>query len=130
MRARLAGPIALLFVLAACSTLSPGADPVVVNAERTTALAVDTFDTFLHLEYNNRAQLAAISPEIHKYAETIRRNGQTWLQTARTLTQAYKTNGTAQNKASLETAIAVLAAAISDSQKYIAQAQSATAAHP
>jgi hypothetical protein len=106
MRARPAYPLALLFVLAACSTLTPGADPVVVNAERTTALAADTFDTFLHVEYNNRAQLAAISPAIHTYAEVLRRNGQTWLQTARALTKTYEANRTAQNKASLQTAVA------------------------
>ncbi len=107
--------------LTSCATVQPGADPVVVNAERTTALAVDTFDTFLQFEYTNRAGVAAVAPAAHDYAEVIRRNGQAWLQNARALTRAYKLNRTPENKASLQTAIAVLQSAITISQQYLSK---------
>jgi hypothetical protein len=122
--------VALLAVaLVSCATM-PGSDPVVVNSEKTTQVAFDVFDAFVTLEHNNRAQLAAVSPEIHKYAEVIRRNGLTWLGTARSLTKAYKTNRTPENKASLLTAVSVLTTAIAESQKYIAQANRASASSP
>ncbi len=112
---------AMGFGLTSCAEITVGADSVVVNAERTTALAVDTFDSFLQFEYSNRAQLAAVSPGIHTYAEVIRRNGQQWLMSARTLTRAYKEHRTAENKANLETAIAVLQTAITQAQMYLAK---------
>lgn len=129
----LALPLAALTVasgtlaLQGCATLVPNADPVVVNAERTTALAKDTFDTLLHVEFDNRAALGQVSPEIHRYAEVVRRNGTNWLQSARVLTQSYKLNRTPENKASLQTAIAVLQTAMTESNKYLAQSSTAQA---
>jgi len=114
-------PLTLLLVLAACAQLQPGADPVVVNAERTASLAADTFDTFLKIEYDNRAALQTLSPAIHQYAETLRAKGPTWLASLRALTKAYKFNRSPENKASLQTAIAVVTAAMQESNKYIGQ---------
>src|SRR5688572_9560710 len=91
-----------------CSSILPGNDPVVVNAERTTAIALDTFDTFLKFEYENKESLEKISKDIHKVAETIRKNGKDWLVSARTLTVSYKKNRSPENKFQLMTAIAVL----------------------
>jgi hypothetical protein len=121
--------LALAIAFSGCATL-PGSDPVVVNSEKTTQVAFDVFDAFVTLEYNNRAQLAAVSPEIHKYAEVIRRNGLTWLGTARSLTKAYKTSRTPENKASLLTAVSVLQTAIAEAQKYIAQANKVSGSSP
>jgi hypothetical protein len=111
---------AQLFVLASGCAILKGQDPIVVNAERTTAIALDVFDTFLHYEYDNREALAKISPDIHKVAETIRRHGKEWLITARNLTKAYKENRSDQNKFQLVTAISVLQSAMSESTKYLA----------
>lgn len=111
--------LAISFVLGGCKLL-PGQDPVVVNAERTTAIALDTFDAFLKFEYEKKEELAKISPDIHKVAENIRKNGKNWLMTARELTKAYKQNRSAENKFNLMTALAVLQSAMSESQKYIA----------
>jgi len=114
-------PLSLVVILAACAPLQPGADPVVVNAERTANLAADTFDTFLKIEYDNRAALQTLSPAIHQYAETVRAKGPTWLASLRALTKAYKFNRSSENKASLQTAIAVVTAAMQESNKYIGQ---------
>jgi hypothetical protein len=114
-------PLIFILCLAACAPLQPGADPIVVNAERTANLAADTFDVFLKLEYDNRAALQTLSPAIHQYAETLRAKGPVWLDSLRALTKAYKFNRTSENKASLQTAISVVTAAMTESSKYIGQ---------
>jgi len=112
--------IALTAMLCACAVTPGGGDPVVINAEKTTALAVDTFDSFLQYEYNNRAALESVSPAIHEYANYVRANGQKWLQTARSMTQAYKHNRDENNKANLTTAISTLQEAVNQISKYMA----------
>ncbi|MBA3652376.1 MAG: hypothetical protein H0W66_13075, partial [Chthoniobacterales bacterium] len=62
-----------------------------------------------------------------RYAEVVRRNGTNWLQSARVLTQSYKLNRTPENKASLQTAIAALQTAMTESNKYLAQSSTAQA---
>jgi hypothetical protein len=109
-------PLSLLLV--GCGSIQPGNDPVVVNAERTTQLAVDVFDTFLQWEYSNRQALSA-TPEVRQSADFIRAKGQDWLVTARSMTQAYKQNRTPENKANLETAMAVLRSAIGEARHYL-----------
>lgn len=99
--------------------LLPGQDPIVVNAERATAIAMDTFDSFMKYEFDNRVALARVSPDIHKVAERIRVNGKQWLLTARTLTKTYKANRSDENKFQLMTAVAVLQSAMAESQRYI-----------
>lgn len=112
--------VMMLAFTPACTSILPNNDPVVVNAERVTAIALDTFDTFLKFEYENRERLEAISKDIHKVAENIRRNGKDWLLTARALTKAYKENRSPEAKFQLMTALAILQSAMSESHKYIA----------
>jgi hypothetical protein len=114
----LAAMLPLSLALVGCSSIQPGNDPVVVNAERTTQLAVDVFDTFLQWEYDNRQTLSA-TPEIRKAADFIRSHGPDWLQTARSMTRAYKQNRTPENKVNLETATTVLRTGIAEAQKYL-----------
>jgi hypothetical protein len=100
--------------------VAPGNDPLVVNAERTTQLAVDVFDTFLQWEHTHRDTLAAV-PEIRRAADLIRAKGQDWLLTARSMTTAYKANRTPENQANLQTAIAVLRRGITEATQYLEQ---------
>jgi len=97
--------------------VTPGADPVVVQAERSTELAYDVFDAFLLWEKNNREAMAG-TPEVKRTADAIRANGVKWLQSARALTKAYKENRTPENKANLETALQVLASAVNEAKRY------------
>ena len=108
----------LLILLASCAGITPGNDPVVVNAERSTVVAVDVFDTFTKWEYDNRKACAAF-PEIRESADRIRTGGPDWLASARHLTQAYKQNRTPENKANLATAIALLRAAMVEANDYL-----------
>jgi len=110
--------LAIACILTGCVTIEPGNDKLVVQAERTTKLALETFDTFLKWEYDNREVLSPI-PEIRASSDRIRTNGPGWLRTARTLTQAYKENRTDENKAALETWVALLRAAIGEAQNYL-----------
>jgi hypothetical protein len=98
--------------------VAPGHDAVVVNAERTTQLAVDTFDVFLKWEHDNRTTLSSV-PEIRKVADQIRDDGESWLTTARAMTRAYKENRTPENKANLQTAVAVLRTALDKARLYL-----------
>jgi hypothetical protein len=91
---------------------------VAVNAERTTQLAVDVFDSFLLWEYTHRADLSG-RPQIKVAADFIRARGQTWLTTARAMTKAYKQNRTDDNRANLDTAVAVLRQGIVEARKYM-----------
>lgn len=111
---------AVALILCSCSSILPGNDPVVVNAERTTQLAVDVFDTFLKWEYNNRSALA-FKPEVKQAADFIRDNGIGWLESARSMTKAYKENRSQENKFNLDTALAILRQAISEARKYLTQ---------
>jgi hypothetical protein len=111
-------PLAALLLFTACASILPGNDPVVVSAERTTQLALTTFDTFLQWEFDNRLTLATM-PEIKRGADFIRLNGQNWLITCRTMTRAYKKNRTPENKINVEAAVALLRAGIAEARKYL-----------
>lgn len=115
----LAVPSLLLF---GCATIDKDANALIVQAERTQKIALATFDAFLRFEFENRASLERVSPDIHKFAEQIRRDGKKWIESAHLLTQTYKANRTEENKFSLMTGLAVLEAALADSRKYIATA--------
>ena len=108
-----------IVALVSCSTIQPGNDPVVVDAERTTQVAMTTFDSFLKYERSNDASLREVNPAIHKYANKVRDNGQQWLRTARSMTQAYKYNRSSENKANLLTAIAVLQEAVNQINQFM-----------
>jgi hypothetical protein len=107
-----------VMVLAGCAVIQPGHDPLVVNAERTTQVALDAFDAYLLWEYENRVTLSVV-PEIRQSADRIRAGGQQWLQTAREMTKAYKHNRSDDNKLNLQTSIAVLRTAIKEVERYI-----------
>jgi len=107
--------IAATLLFSGCVTT--GHDPVVVQAERVTELAVDMFDAFLVWEYSNQEALSG-TPEVKAMADTIRANGVQWLTTARIMTRAYKQNRTKDNEANLETALEVLQTAMSEAAKY------------
>ena len=106
-----AGPVAVLalgalsLTLVGCGSVAPGSDPVVVYAERTTLVSMDTIDAFLRYE---RANETALGAKVHDVAESLRKQAPAALRAARSATKTYKANRNAENKATLETALAVL----------------------
>lgn len=115
--------LALMLFGEGCKSIRPGHDPVVVNAERSVAIALDTFDLFLKLEFDNRERLKQISPDIFTVAEKFRREAPQWIASANNTIRAYKKNRTPEGKVSLMTAVAVLESALRESQNYIRKIQ-------
>ena len=109
-----------LLLAGGCATLKPGADPVVVNAERTIEVARATLDAFVRFEFNHRAKCP---PEVQASAERIRKAAPEWFARALRLKAAYKQNRGADHKADLLTAIAVLSTAASEAATALAQHQ-------
>ncbi len=94
---------------------------VVVNAEKTLRVSKDTFDLFLKLEYQNQALVKTKYPQIHQFAEYIRKNAPTWLITANNAKNAYKHgNGNLQ---ALMAAIDTLTTNQTQAQTYVTQLQ-------
>lgn len=94
-------------------------DPVVVDAEKTLLIARDTFNLYVHIEREHQDTLAKVSPEFHQFGTKLRGNAIGWLRTADRLKEAYKQNRTAENKALLFTALAVVSKALSETQTMI-----------
>lgn len=117
--------IALLILLvplffSGCVSVQPGADPVVVNAERSIEVARATLDGFLRFEYNNRAK---VPEEMRKSADKIREHAPAWFERVLRLKAAYKQNRGADQKADLMTAVAVLQSAAAEAATILAHYQ-------
>lgn len=105
-------------------TLSAQAsDQIILRAEQTAQTARLTFDTFVHLERDNEAVLKTLNPQIHIYANTIRAHGLDWITSLRTATKTFKANRTAGNQSNLNTWIITLTTAVSQTNKYLAEAR-------
>tara|TARA_R110000822_G_scaffold21917_3_gene69346 strand:- start:1962 stop:2330 length:369 start_codon:yes stop_codon:yes gene_type:complete len=109
-----------LLLCGGCSGLQLGADPVVVNAERTLQVARATLDAFVRFEFHNRAQCP---PEVQAAAEKIRRDAPEWFARVVRLKQSYKLNRGADQKADLLTAVSVLSTAASEAATALAKHQ-------
>ncbi len=80
-------------------------DPVVVNSEKTIAIAFEAIDTFLKWEKENSA---TVSPDVHAAAQAIRSKAPDQFRNARAVLRAYKQNRTPEQKALLDTWLATL----------------------
>lgn len=104
-----------------CATVQEGSDPVVVRVEQATKIAVDTIDAFLLSEYQNRAAFRMISQDVEKFANVLRREVPQAALSVRELTKVYKSTRTAENRANLMTALAVLQTAANEAARYLAR---------
>ncbi len=121
---------ALTFGLPACKTLpttlsAQNTDQIILRAEQTAQTARLTFDTFVRLERDNEAALKQLNPAIHTYANYIRLHGLDWITSLRQATVTFKASRTPENQASLNTILATITNAVSQSNKYIAQTRAA-----
>jgi hypothetical protein len=87
----------------------PGADPVVVNAQQVRQVALDTVDTYLKFEKDNRIALWKSSHEFKKVADDLRMQFPLSLKVYNVALDSYKAVRDSTNKANLETAAANLA---------------------
>lgn len=114
---------ALFFV--GCATVLPGNDPVVVRAEQIRGIALDTFDTVMKLERDNREALFAVSPDIKHTVDYFRKNELQWINGLDNCIQTYKKNRTPENKATLVTWLAVVEKALAEAQTCLIKATKA-----
>jgi len=63
---------ALCISLAACATLNPGADPLVVRTEQVQAGADATVDFVLNIDQSNRGFWLTNAPAFHNFCEYLR----------------------------------------------------------
>jgi hypothetical protein len=96
-------------------------DQILIRSEQALRIALDTFDTFLKVEYDNRELVGKI-PGAHQTAENIRKNGKHWIKSLEKAHDVYRDNRTSQNHANLVTAYKVIQAAIEESKSYIKKA--------
>lgn len=101
----------------------PGAGGVVVyDLDLSIATSKNVIEGFLTWEKANRALIEPKYPQIRGYADQLRQNAPKWLQSAVALRDAYAANPTSANKTAFDTAMAVLDAAVTQAQAYLATA--------
>ncbi|MEO7099107.1 MAG: hypothetical protein ABI162_07075 [Luteolibacter sp.] len=120
---------ALFTSCSSCSSIHIGQDPVVVNAERTTQVALDAFDAVEKIDLDGYASFKMVNPKAaaaeRTFVNNLRAHQYEWVTSARTATKAYKNNRDAAHKATLDTAIIVLVTATREANKYIMEIHSA-----
>lgn len=102
-------------LLSGCAGLQ--GDPVVINAERLAGIATDTVFSFLKYEEENRAIIN--NRAVTMAARDIAKNFPYCITSLRTCTRIYKQNRTPENRVSLQTAYALVNAAMLEAQKYL-----------
>jgi|GEM_PF-2185223 len=103
----------LTSVLALCGCLhtQPGETSAVIRAEQILSVGLASVDSFLSVELRRRADLPK---EVRHVASQMRAKALAAFETANRLRLAYKVNRTAQNRASLMTALAVAEALVAE----------------
>lgn len=113
--------------LTGCNTApryAPGADPIIVEAERLAEGALDVFDTFLAWERRNEAVIRERFPDVHQFAETLRRpvgrvpQAAAWIDALLEAKARYKATRTADALNSLRAAQAILDVALKQAALY------------
>jgi hypothetical protein len=116
-----------------CQSLAPGgaySDKYLYTTDVTITSSYQVIDTFLKFELANRQALLVQNPKIKVLADDIRAHYQSWNNTAIALRDAYAGNPSAVNKTNLDTAIAVIQAALTQATLYLTSAPPSPAASP
>lgn len=99
------------------------------NALYTTDVSINASKTviqgFLRWEKDNRALVQAQWPDVTTYAIKLSNDAPKWLQSAVRLRDAYTANPTAANKSAFDAAMDVLSQAVTEANRYFAQASKA-----
>lgn len=125
---RILSLLLLSLTLSGClAQLKPGADPIEVRAEQTVSAAFVTFDTFLKLEHQHEARLRTAAPAVVAFADWLREpmpdglpRGLSMIQSANNVRRAYKASRSAENQASLVSALAAVESALAETNKQLA----------
>lgn len=119
-------PFGLL--MSGCSTVKPGNQSAEVRAEQTLSVSLSALDSFVAFEHRRRADVPALVRDV---AARVRLNAPKALDSANALRLAYKGNRSADNKAGLLTALAVVESLIAEIRVWVpATTASAPSASP
>lgn len=97
--------IAFLMLVSGCSSIAPGSDPIVVNAQRSMSASFDLVDAFLRWEHANRH---AVTRDVTDAADIIRTKFPPAFEATKSVLAAYRSNKTPESKADLMTWLATL----------------------
>lgn len=124
--------IAILPILIAAGLFQSGCGTTeVAKGQQTVHASAVSFDKFVTFEKENRAQLWKINPAIkhtadklrHKNCDACEANGIKWLESSWNFVEVYRTNRSPENKANMQTAIAVIQDLIDEISNYFLDAQ-------
>jgi len=97
--------LAGLLLGSGCSSIAPGSDPIVVNAQRSMSASFDLVDAFLRWEYVNRH---AVARDVTDAADIIRTKFPPAFEATKSVLATYRANKTPEAKADLMTWLATL----------------------
>jgi len=103
--------LASVLALCGCLHTQPGETSAVIRAEQILSVGLGSVDSFLAFELRRRADLPK---EVRHVAAQMRAKALAAFETANRLRLAYKVNRTAENRASLMTALAVAEALVAE----------------
>lgn len=104
-----------------CAILDPSADKFIVRSQQTIQSSFVTVNSFLQLEYANRAVAQALDPSITKLADQLRETYPPINRSAWTVLDTYRNNRTPENKANLATYLAMLNEAVAQAELNLAK---------
>jgi len=101
------GIIFLVAVMAfGCAHTAPGEDPILVRSEQTLVVTFAVLDSFVRIEYQNRALIAEKAPSLASLAEQIRSRAPAMLLAANDAVDVYRRLKTQQAMDSMLLALA------------------------
>jgi hypothetical protein len=119
----------ILLPLVGCALLDPAADPLLVRADQSIRSSFSTVNSFLTYCNNNRDFVATI-PEVADAGNQLQRTYPAAHDSAWAMRRTYAANKSAENKATLETWLAILDTATEQAQKHLLKLSSAPNAPP
>jgi hypothetical protein len=102
-------------------------DQTLYSADMAIANSFAVFDAFLRYEHANRAN---VSPEATEFADRLRRESPKWFKRAVALRDAYALAPSAETRSGLQTSLAVLREAITQTTLYLAERNATSSVSP
>jgi len=112
----------LLTGCATKATVAEGSEVLVVNAEQAQVMALEAVDAFLLFEAQNREALWQVNPGIKRAADQLRETFPDTNKSFLRVLRKYKESRTPENRADLNTWLAVLETARSEAYRWMAVA--------
>ncbi len=97
------------------------ASVLVVTAENVREVALDAFANFMRIERSNEAALQRLNPRIHEAAETVRRDGERYLNALTAAKIAFQNDRSTANATALTSALYSVQSLLRDTVKYLAE---------